>query len=649
MSTGSSSRKTGRTRNEEKVSLFKYLRSSLHCGLGFSIPFSLIMYLFTVYVIGIPVLLYDTVILQIYFLIISVIMFLFAATILWLPGVGIDRLISKAGRVFGLVPLFTVILSVPVVFLILLSGWVLIDRPFDFSSPWFIPVCIAFCVVGVGVGFMLKDTALGIKRLFRGAGLARSTGNFFLFILLSIIVAVLIHVGSGLRNRGSRAAIAPTASREETATRLVIIGLDGATLDIMESMIADGELPNIKYLMDNGTYGPLASNVSMTQAFASSASMGMRSPALWESVATGKVEKKHGILDFSVMRVPFMKSDFPFRIPFFDGLLETIPTTSTVGKSLRYWDILSRAGVDVGILGWWNLWPVRPVDNGYVVSSRIRWADMEKALYPEDLLEEYPKDEYFTDEKPVKLFLNRWEGLTIDSLRTILHTSDINQNFDEFRRHFKRDNFIAALGLYLMKDHPTPLFATYFSGPDFVCHLFWKHMEPTLFEGVREEDAKLFGDIIFKYYSFLDEVVGKHVEVYGLDATYIILSDHGFGVWHEDEPGVIRDMYHPTYSGKHRKEGIIIMAGKNIKRGIQLDNPELFDITPTVLTLFGMPVALDMDGRPLTEAIEDGFMQAHPVRYVNTYESGERRVPVAVSSRVDDEIKERLKALGYLD
>jgi len=168
MSTGSSSRKTGRTRNEEKVSLFKYLRSSLHCGLGFSIPFSLIMYLFTVYVIGIPVLLYDTVILQIYFLIISVIMFLFAATILWLPGVGIDRLISKAGRVFGLVPLFTVILSVPVVFLILLSGWVLIDRPFDFSSPWFIPVCIAFCVVGVGVGFMLKDTALGIKRAVPG-------------------------------------------------------------------------------------------------------------------------------------------------------------------------------------------------------------------------------------------------------------------------------------------------------------------------------------------------------------------------------------------------------------------------------------------------------------------------------------------------
>jgi arylsulfatase A-like enzyme len=90
------------------------------------------------------------------------------------------------------------------------------------------------------------------------------------------------------------------------------------------------------------------------------------------------------------------------------------------------------------------------------------------------------------------------------------------------------------------------------------------------------------------------------------------------------------------------------MSGKHVKKGIDLSGSSLFDITPTILTLYGLPVGLDMDGKPLTQVMDEEFLSRHPVRYVSTYETGERRVPRAVTSTEDEEIKERLRALGYI-
>jgi predicted AlkP superfamily phosphohydrolase/phosphomutase len=647
MSTGSSSRKSSKKRTEEKTTQSAYLRSVFFCGLGFGITMSMILFYGIAYIVGMPVLLRDTVVLQAYALVFSLIIYTVLAVLLWLPGSGIDLLLRKRGKAYNPLVIYTIALSIPTFLWIFMTMWIVIDRPFEFTTPWFIPAVIAFCVVGFFAGILFKDTALGIRRIFRGGGRLKMVRNIFLVLCVPLFISAAVHLVMGLRDGRSGEIAVPSALIEGTDTKLVIIGLDGATWDIMDKMIARGELPNIKFLMDNGSYGPLASNVSVTQAFASSASMGMRSPALWETIATGKSEKKHGIMDFSVMRTPFMRSDIPFRIPVLEDVLEIIPTTSTVGRSLRFWDILSRAGLEVGVLGWWNMWPVTPIENGYLISSRIKW-DIPNAAYPPDFLEDYPKKMSFTAEKAGKLFLNWWEGLDRDNLMGIIERSTASLNFESFRRHFNRDNRMAALSVLLMEKHPTPLFATYFQGPDFVCHLFWKYMEPSLFREVREEEARLFGDIIFKYYSFLDEVVGKHVEADSLDATYMILSDHGFGVWQEGETDVIRDMYHPTYTGKHRENGIIILAGKNIKRGGSFSDANIFDITPTILTLMGMPVAIDMDGRSLVEVLEESFLEEHPVRYVNTYETGEKRIPAAVSSSVDEEIKERLRALGYM-
>jgi len=88
----------------------------------------------------------------------------------------------------------------------------------------------------------------------------------------------------------------------ESERLVVLIGLDGASLDVVDELRARGELPTFDRLIRTGTAGPL-------QSWASKPIMrdhlrrGFWSPIVWTSIATGKIPEKHGVRDF-VLPVP---------------------------------------------------------------------------------------------------------------------------------------------------------------------------------------------------------------------------------------------------------------------------------------------------------------------------------------------------------
>ena len=55
--------------------------------------------------------------------------------------------------------------------------------------------------------------------------------------------------------------------------------------------------------------------------------------------------------------------------------------------------------------------------------------------------------------------------------------------------------------------------------------------------------------------------------------------------------------------------------------GRVVQGASVLDIAPTILYLMGLPVARDMEGRVLTEILDDDFARAHPVTFVPSYES----------------------------
>jgi len=66
-------------------------------------------------------------------------------------------------------------------------------------------------------------------------------------------------------------------------TRTLIIGIDGATWDIIDRLADQGRLPNLKKLAGNGVRARLRSIPPFV------------SPVLWTTIASGKNSDKHGI------------------------------------------------------------------------------------------------------------------------------------------------------------------------------------------------------------------------------------------------------------------------------------------------------------------------------------------------------------------
>ena len=110
-------------------------------------------------------------------------------------------------------------------------------------------------------------------------------------------------------------------------------------------------------------------------------------------------------------------------------------------------------------------------------------------------------------------------------------------------------------------------------------------------------------------YQFHDQMLGALLEKAGVDTTVILMSDHGF---HPDHlrPASIPDI--PAGPAiEHRDFGILAMSGPGIKKDELLHGPSVLDIAPTILTLYGLPVGDDMDGKVLSQA----FVEAPQVRF----------------------------------
>jgi len=106
-------------------------------------------------------------------------------------------------------------------------------------------------------------------------------------------------------------------------------------------------------------------------------------------------------------------------------------------------------------------------------------------------------------------------------------------------------------------------------------------------------------------------------------------------------------------SGTHEKEGIIIMAGPNVRKCHKIKGATLLDVVPTILTLMGMPVAKDMDGKVLTDALTEEYLTGNPIQTIDSYDEDiSCDAEDAQNKLLPEEIQileERLRDIGYLE
>lgn len=265
--------------------------------------------------------------------------------------------------------------------------------------------------------------------------------------------------------------------------RVLVIGLDGATLQLILPWVSQGKLPNFQRLMKEGSCGVLQSTIRPA------------SPQAWSSFITGKNPGKHGIFGF------FEKVKNSYRITF-------INARCRAGDSL--WQILSRNGLRIAVMNVPITYPPEKV-NGIFISGMDTPGVESQFTYPPDLYDEIRKNvgEYIFE-------AGMWGYITGGRYPEALARLDyvIEQQFKTAK--------------YLYEKEKWDFFMMVFTAPDRVQHNFWKYMDPThpLYS---EEDNRKYGNAIEKVYIALDEKIGKFLEVIDDNTAVMLMSDHGMG------------------------------------------------------------------------------------------------------------------------
>lgn len=426
-----------------------------------------------------------------------------------------------------------------------------------------------------------------------------------------------------------------------TPSKVLIVGIDGLDWSRVNRLADEGRMPNVARLRSEGSSGILHS----IRPFVS--------PTIWTCIATGKTEEKHGIHGFLV-NTPNPGDGSPTT----DDMAQAKAlATSNMRKVKAVWQLLSAAERSVGVIGWLVTYPADAV-NGYLISSHATLALSAKqtarmpnqtdewlneGVYPYDIWPEVVDNVYREEDVPEAIVQSFLATTTERAMKEEkVRTSSL-------AKFYAADMTSLTLARHFFESRPADFSAVYFRGCDMASHFFWRFMEPeTWKKELSAEAIETFSPVVERYYALADSLLGETLELVDDDTVVLLISDHGFS-GHRGYRGFEGDV--AVGIEMHREDGIIFVHGPGIERGGSIEGASVLDIAPTVLVLAGLPVARDMDGRPLTEAMTGSFRERQPVVYIDTYEVGGEQAGdlTPVESPVDDEIKEMLRSLGYIN
>jgi predicted AlkP superfamily phosphohydrolase/phosphomutase/tetratricopeptide (TPR) repeat protein len=407
---------------------------------------------------------------------------------------------------------------------------------------------------------------------------------------------------------------------EPLAKKVLLIGWDAADWKIINPLLDQGLMPTLDDFVNHGVMGNLATLHPVL------------SPMLWNSIATGKRADKHGILGF-------MEPD-----PQTGGIR---PVTSTSRKVKALWNILTQRGYKTHVLGWFAGHPAEPI-NGISVSDLYPYAvaPLDKewllppgAVHPESMRANFAK---------LRMHPGEVRGAAI--LPWIPRAAEIDQEKDKglnaFAKILAENCSIHNAATSILQNEPWDFLAVYYNGIDHFCHGFM-HFHPPRMEGIPEDKFQIYKDVVNGAYRFHDMMLDTLLQLAGPDTTVLLVSDHGFHSDHLRPRGIPAEPAGPAI--QHREFGIFCMKGANIKQDERIYGATLLDITPTILTLFGQPIAEDMDGRVLVQAFEQPPMISRiPSWESEAGECGMHSADLRMDPAAAQAVLQQFVALGYI-
>jgi len=251
--------------------------------------------------------------------------------------------------------------------------------------------------------------------------------------------------------------------------KVVLIGVDGATPDIIEPLMNQGKLPNFDKIRRKGTWGKLASTIPPFSA-----------PA-WASIVTGCKPGKHGIYGFETT-----------------DSVETHLITSSYRKAPAFWNFLTEIKLKNIIVNVPGTYPPEKI-NGIMITGLLTPSPESNYTYPNEIKEKLTKEELGEYEL---------EQMWIEDFPRSYLAKHAPEKL--LQQILKQMESRATVTKNLMKTNDWDFTMVVLRGTDTAQH-FLMHRK----------------DLLLKCYQKVDQIIGEIIEM-NPDAIFFIVSDHGF-------------------------------------------------------------------------------------------------------------------------
>lgn len=311
---------------------------------------------------------------------------------------------------------------------------------------------------------------------------------------------------------------------------LTILGLDGATWEVIDLLIARGELPGFKRLKEEGAWGQLQTYVPT------------ESVSIWTTMATGVSPSRHGIQTFTR------------RIP---GTDRYVPVPGTDRRVPALWNLVSDAGDSVVSVKWFASWPAEKV-NGAMLSPRLEAEDDEPRTYPRELYAEIDPFRHMTtmDQLPQPPRRrnpmpagpsNPANGGPAAPAAGIPGQPPMLIGQDQVEATMFDDTSVWLAGKYVYDKYQPDLFMIYLKSTDRVEHFLWGAHEGNDPDPQRQQEA----EAIYGWYRYYDGLIQECLE--DPHRALMVISDHGMRAQ--------SDIPEPYYLWDIDFDGILSIAG----------------------------------------------------------------------------------------
>ncbi len=359
------------------------------------------------------------------------------------------------------------------------------------------------------------------------------------------------------------------------ASKVLLIVWDAADWALCQPLLDDGLMPHLQRLIERGASGPIASVIPWL------------SPPAWTSIATGKRPIKHGIHG---MTEPDPEA----------GGVRSASSRSRTTKAI--WNIVTQQGLAAHVVGWRGSHPAEPI-NGLNVTDKHAVANVEYgkpwpqpagAVHPPERradLESLRVHPQQLDRESLAFFLPELDKIKLQDMHRV--TACATWLAATVTNH--------AVATWAMEHSKWDLMAVGYTGIEQFSHAFLHATAPRE-AGIPAQEAAHYQHAIPACYRFHDRMLGRLLELAGDETTVILTSDHGIK-WGPMLPTRVRQAPDDVEAW-HRRFGICVAAGPHIRSGLRITSASILDVTPTILTMFGLPVGKDMDGKPLIELFD---------------------------------------------